>query len=211
MKYIIDKLKNKSRGFTLFVSLIVASLLLAIGFSIGNILIKQLILTQSGNGTQVAFYAADSAAECALYWDRKDAEGVTLADSPFGTSTIEDLRLVCGSGTAVDGGGLVYGFTKVCDDDLCGAYATAATSSFYIDYRDPNDSKYLACAHVTVYKKFYPDSGLEDTVIDSRGYNTDLIEDVTGDGYNYGSGIASVAHCNLERPRIVERGLYLTY
>ncbi len=202
--------KEKNKAFTLFVSLLVASLLLAIGFSIGNILIKQLILTQTGSGTQIAFYAADSASECTLFWDRKDSGGITLTESPFGTSTIAGLRLVCGSGTAADGGGLIYGLTKTCDDGLCGALATAATSSFFIDYRDPKDPKYLACAHVTVFKRFDITTGGEETTIDSRGYNTDLIVDESGVGYTYGSTITT-ARCNLERQRVVERGLYLTY
>ncbi len=202
--------KEKNRAFTLFVSLLVASLLLAIGFSIGNILIKQLILTQTGSGTQIAFYTADSASECTLFWDRKDADGITQADSPFGTSTISDLRLICGSSASADGGGLVYGFTKTCDDGLCGVLATAATSSFFIDYHDPKDPKYLACAHVTVFKKFNVSAGTEETTIDSRGYNTDLIVEEGGGGY-VGGSTASSARCNLERPRVVERGLYLTY
>lgn len=203
--------KNHNKAFTLFVSLLVASLLLAIGFSIGNILIKQLILTQTGSGTQIAFYAADSAAECALFWDRKNASGITLTDSPFGTSTISDLRLICGSGNAVDGGGLVYGFSKTCDDNLCGASATAATSTFFVDYRDSKDPRYLACAQVTVFKKFDLVTGGEETIIDSRGYNTDLIVEESGLGYGYGGGAVSTARCNLERPRVVERGLYLNY
>jgi hypothetical protein len=212
----LRRIKKESRAFTLFVSLIVASLLLAIGFSIGNILIKQLILTQNGSGTQIAFYAADSASECALFWDRKDAEGFTLADSPFGTSSVETtpggtgITLVCGTGGPT-GGGIVYGFTKVCDDGLCGAGAVAATSSFYIDYKDPKDVKYLACAYVKVYKKFDIANGTEETTIDARGYNTDLVVDTSGGGYGYPADSTQTARCNLERPRTVERGLYLTY
>jgi hypothetical protein len=211
--------KDKSKAFTLFVSLLVSSLLLAIGFSIGNILIKQLVLTQTGSGTQVAFYAADSAAECALFWDRKDSDGITLSDSPFGTSTSIDpnvpngIRFICGSGDTTTGGGIVYAGTKTCDDSLCGALATAATTTFFIGYQDPQDPKYLACAHVIVFKKFDVATGEEETTIDSRGYNTDLIVEDSGTGYGYyvGGGITTAARCNLERPRVVERGLYLTY
>lgn len=208
----IEKMKGKNRAFTLFVSLLVASLLLAIGFSVGNILLKQLLLSSSGSGTQVAFYAADSAAECTLFWDRKDTSGYTLSESPFGTTTPTDLRLICGAGSAADGGGLVYGFNKVCDDGLCGPGATQATSTFYIDFRDPDDAKYMACAFVTVGKRFDPATGAESTVIDARGYNTDLLSDGSG-GYGYGYGTAGTGgtSCNLERPRVVERGLLLTF
>ncbi len=211
VKAYAEKIKGKNRAFTLFVSLLVSSLLLAIGFSVGNILIKQLLLSSSGSGTQVAFYAADSAAECTLFWDRKDASGFTISESPFGTTTPPDLHLVCGSGSTGDGGGEVYGFSKVCDDSLCGPSATEATSTFYIDFRDPDDSSYRACAYVTVGKRFDPATGAESTSIDSRGYNTDLIAGGTGGyGYGYGGGAGS-SGCNLERPRVVERGLLLTF
>lgn len=206
-------LKQKNRAFTLFVSLLVAALMLAIGFSIGNIIIKQLVLSSSGGGSQIGFYAADSGSECALYWDRKDGDGLSVAESPFSpiaTSTDELLRIVCGAGADVDGGGLVYGLTKICDTDLCGPMSTHATTSFYIDLRDRLDPSYRACSHVIVSKSYDPLTGAEDTVIDSRGYNTDLIIDTGGGSYSY-NFLNPGVRCNLSRPRVVERGLLLTY
>lgn len=206
---------KQNKAFTLFVSLIVAALMLAIGFSIGNIIIKQLLLSSTGGGSQVGFYAADAASECALFWDRKNGDGFSLGDSPFSpvsTSTLESLNIVCGAGSTVDGGGVVYGMQKVCNTAACGeAMSEYATTTFYIDYRDSLDSKYLACAFVTIAKKYDAASGAEETTIDSRGYNTDLVIDAgTVGSYGYG-GTAESAHCNLNRPRIVERGLLLTY
>jgi len=210
MKKLLATYKEKNKAFTLFVSLIVSALVLAIGLSIGTIILKQLILSSSSSGSIVAFYAADSAAECALFWDRKDSQGFTIADSPFGTSTISDLRLVCGTGSDIDAGGLVYGFQKVCDDGVCGPSALAATSTFYIDFRDPADPVYRGCAFVTVGKSYNSVTGLEDTVIQTRGYNTDLLIQSGFGGYTYDYTNPDVK-CNLERPRVVERGLLLTY
>ena len=215
MTRFINKLKEKNKAFTLFVSLIVASLLLAVGFSIGNILIKQLTLASSGSGSLIAFYAADSAAECAMYWDRKNSLGVTVADSPFSTSTISDIRIVCGKGTAADdedivGEGLVYGFTKVCDDGICGAGALAATSTFYVDTSDPTDSSSRSCAFVTVAKKYNPSTGIEDTAIDARGYNSELVIDRGAAGYSK-DYLNPFVSCNLSRPKTVERGIFINY
>lgn len=57
------------QGFTLLLAALVASITLALGTSIFGIVQKELILSSIGRDSQHAFYAADSGAECALYWD----------------------------------------------------------------------------------------------------------------------------------------------
>lgn len=181
---------KKDRGFTLFIALIVTSILLMVGFSIGNIILKQIQLSTAGRESQIAFYAADSAGECALYLDRKDSDGNSVIDIAFGTSTdlaaVEALSLKCGSGT--DGAGAIKVESKIIDGDN-------ATTTFYVDYRDVSggETGYDSCAKVTVGR-----SG-NNTVIDSRGYNTSYNPDV-------GSG-----QCDISNPRTVERGLLLLY
>src|SRR5581483_9987816 len=69
-----------NKGFAMLFAVLVASLLLAIGISIFNLTVKELILSSSGRESQFAFYAADTGAECAIYWDFK---GVDI----FATST----------------------------------------------------------------------------------------------------------------------------
>ncbi|TSC86137.1 MAG: hypothetical protein G01um10148_643 [Parcubacteria group bacterium Gr01-1014_8] len=61
--------KEKSRGFTLLLSALIASLSLALGLAIVTIARKSVILSSIGRDSQFAFYAADTGAECALYWD----------------------------------------------------------------------------------------------------------------------------------------------
>ena len=67
------------RGFTILLAALVASLVLSLGISVFSIAQKQLILSSTGRDSQYAFYAADTAAECALYWD--------VRHDFFGTST----------------------------------------------------------------------------------------------------------------------------
>lgn len=62
------KNKNK-RGFTLLLATLIASLLLLLGASMFGLVRKQVLLSSLGRDSQFAFYAADTAAECALYWD----------------------------------------------------------------------------------------------------------------------------------------------
>ncbi|HJL55715.1 MAG: hypothetical protein QGH85_00950 [Candidatus Pacebacteria bacterium] len=95
-----DELKiKKKKGFALLYSVLIASVLLAIGLAIFNITIKELLLSSLGRDSQFAFYAADTGAECALYWDF--VGGAFASSSP---SSIE-----C-AGTIIDGmGGKPYG------------------------------------------------------------------------------------------------------
>lgn len=63
--------KHSSAGFVLLIAILVAGVLLSIGLAIFNIAMKELLLSSSGRDSQFAFYAADSGAECALYWEQK--------------------------------------------------------------------------------------------------------------------------------------------
>lgn len=186
-------------GFTLFVAVLVASLVLAIGFSISNIVLKQLAISGSGGGSLVAFYAADSAVECAVYWDRKDQNGDLWDDAGvFATSTPPGFipgNMRCGSD------GEVYAFKKTCDNSptTCDSASVAATTTFAVGFNDPDDTRYLACAHVLVSRWNDVVTGEQRTSIVTRGYNTDLIP--TGPD----------PKCNLDRHRVVERGLLQTY
>ena len=59
------------RGFTLVISLILTTVVLSVGMALTDIAVKQLQLSSSARNSQIAFYNADSALECALYYDQK--------------------------------------------------------------------------------------------------------------------------------------------
>lgn len=70
--------RSGERGFTLLLASLVSSVVLTLGISIFQIAYKQVILSSTGRDSQFAFYAADTGAECALYWDfRHDYFGTT--------------------------------------------------------------------------------------------------------------------------------------
>ncbi len=50
---------------------LVASLLSALGLAMFGIAQKEVVLSALGRDSQLAFYAADTGAECALFWDFK--------------------------------------------------------------------------------------------------------------------------------------------
>lgn len=61
----------KNRGMTLFISVVVMSILLLISLTVMNITIKSSLFANLGRESQYAFYAASAGVECALYWDSK--------------------------------------------------------------------------------------------------------------------------------------------
>ena len=63
--------KKEGSGFALLFAVLASSLLISIGISIFNISLKELQIATSEQASQSAYYAADSAEECALYWDIK--------------------------------------------------------------------------------------------------------------------------------------------
>lgn len=180
--------KTTQKGFTLFVSLIVTSILLAVGFSIGNIILKQLSLSSSGRESQIAFFAADSGAECALYWDRKDSNGLSSLDSVFATtSNAQHVTDVVKCGAGFDNLGTISNVAF-----FNGLDNLTATTTFYVNFNSRTDANYRACAKVTVAKNG------PFTVIESRGYNSSMKGDTLGT-------------CDVSAPRTVERGLRLNY
>lgn len=76
--------RESERGFTILLAALVASLTLALGISVFTIAQKQLVLSSIGRNSQYAFYAADTAAECALYHEmRHNAFDITAPITPI--------------------------------------------------------------------------------------------------------------------------------
>lgn len=148
-----------TRGFTLLLAALVASIVLALGSSIFGIARKQVTLSSLGRDSQFAFYAADTGAECALYWDiRSDAFGATPPAIPPSCAG-SDL-----GETVTEGDRTAPPYTIEFDLDLfLDADGTAGTF---------DDDGY--CARVSVEKN----TSNPYTVIRSHGYSTpcDAIE-----------------------------------
>ncbi len=75
------KRSNPQSGFTLLLAALISSIVLALAASIFQIASKELALSGLGRDSQFAFYAADQAAECALYWDLRFGYFATSAPS----------------------------------------------------------------------------------------------------------------------------------
>jgi Tfp pilus assembly protein PilX len=60
------------RGFTLLIAVILASVTLALALALLDVAYKQITLAFAAKHSHYAFAAADTALECALYYDQKD-------------------------------------------------------------------------------------------------------------------------------------------
>lgn len=193
-----DTLLHKERttaqtkgGFALLISVLIASVVLAVGLSISNVTLKQYIFSNIGRESEIAFYAADAGMECALYWDTSDrAETIKSGKHPFdiGNSTDNDLKITCMN--QIDLVPTILGSQIDSGDPV----------TFKLDISSTNKT---VCTQVTV-TKYQSDSGavpMPDgkscpqgatcTQIESRGYNRPCT--------------------NLDDPRTVERALRANY
>jgi hypothetical protein len=59
---------SSSTGFALLYAVLLVSVVLTVGLGLSSILRKQIILSSTGAASQQAYYAANTAKECALHW-----------------------------------------------------------------------------------------------------------------------------------------------
>jgi len=142
------KLAVRSRGFTLLLAALVASIALSLGTSIYEIAQREVALSSIGRDSQFAFYAADTAAECALYWDNRF--------NYFSTSTPSTSASCDGQTLSISG--------------RSNSYVPTSTMTFEISlFTDTISGGY--CADVSVQKGIDQSTGAVRTLITANGYS----------------------------------------
>lgn len=149
---------QEKKGFILLMSILVASVILAMSLGIYALSIKDLVLAGYLRDSAVAFGAADKGIECALYWDRSAPQD-GLPYTIFTTST-QYVALnyavlpppICDT-TRLD---TLPTWSSVNTPD-----PTTGTTNFTLTFPDNT------CADLSIFKE----SNATTTVI-SNGYNT---------------------------------------
>ncbi|HMP67535.1 MAG TPA: hypothetical protein PKA60_02190 [Candidatus Paceibacterota bacterium] len=182
--------ENKKEGFTLLFAVLVSVLILAVGSTIINLAIKQIIISGSARESQYAFYASNTGIECAIYWDlnqyfvldEDDTDGVIRQIFPpagggySGISPTNEQYVNCAGINLYDG----IGEDKKYMNDGNGV------TTFWLDFSETEGVDLPYCAYVVVTKNIVGGAQARvSTVIDSYGYNT----------------------CDENNPRRIERGL----
>lgn len=111
-------------GIAIYIAVIITATLILVSFSILSLALKQISISGAGRDSQDAFYAADSGAECALFWDVHNP--VNPAQSAFDPLSIQ---------------------TITCNNISIPVIHTVATSTFTMLFTPD-----LFCAKVTVVK-----------------------------------------------------------
>jgi len=90
-------MKTSPKGFTLLVAVILSTVVLTVGLSLLDHVYKQNVISSTVRQSEIAFYNADSAMECALYFDQKFNYFDFLNPTPL---SVNDCH---GMGTTVGG------------------------------------------------------------------------------------------------------------
>ncbi len=178
-----NKKINRQKGITLVIAITVMTLLLSISLSISNIVLRQIRITNINNASKPAFFVADSAVECAFYYDTKPTGGsnsTTDTNSDFATAVFGSSDDQYAIDTISCENKAPLGLTKTFDTN-----SQVMTTKFDVDYGD-------MCAQVEVIKSDVS------TKIVSRGYNT-------------GATLIGCDLSDIDKRRLVERGLTITY
>ena len=179
---------TKSMGIALVISVIIVSIVLAVGIGVSNIVSTEISLSNTGRQSQFAFYAADVGVDCAIYWDTAH-QG--LSQSAFATSTPSGQNTLA---NACAGDTLTVGGTASCVNSLDGSGISSAcgsgdkkagVSTFILTFDNGS------CSKVTVIKR--QDQLVAPTAIETF---------IHADGFS--------AACNSTSPRVFQRSLETT-
>ena len=156
-------MKKSTKGFTIFFAALVGSLALAVGIAIYDLLVREIALSQIASQSQYAVYAADTGAECALYWDfhytDSDQSAFATSSDYVSGGTGAGGNVLC-NGQNIFAGALPISIAAAVSD----VTSNSAKTTFYVSMgTDPTDPY----AMVEVSKNGNPSQ----TTIISHGYN----------------------------------------
>lgn len=174
------------RGFTIFFAMLVASLALSVGLAIYDLTVREIDLSFTATQSQYAIFAADSGAECAIYWDTHYTGSSGGSNSAFATSTFytgagTSAGLTCSGTSDTDastgqdvtlqgpptmdtGSGRYYNASCTTSAWCKETGGSVATTTFMVTFPSQQYCAVVQVAKVTV-------SGVLYTTVTSRGYN----------------------------------------
>lgn len=188
------KYKNQKKGIALVIAITVTTLLLSISLSISNIVLRQIRITSVNNQSKSAFFAADSAIECATYYDTVEILVPDIINPLiFININKEDFTKSVFGRSDID-------FTK--NKIRCGNFLTGAPLDLQKDISNPDKI-------ITTFDIAYD----TDMCASVEVIRTEVETTITARGYNVGVNEAGT-ECdltNLDKKRVVERGLTVKY
>lgn len=179
--------KTRSSGVAVLFAVLVAVILVSIGATIVSIALRQTILSSTGRESQVAFYVASTAIECARYWDVNGLDTNDGIQYVFPNSASSPTQTFIENGNRDD---ITCDEFKIITDPRSNWVQVEENTAFDIFINNSQTGQEY-CASVEVLKSYNSAEEKNETVIRSRGYN--------------------VATCSPTSARAVERGLEMYY
>ena len=174
-KIIIKKTKSNS-GFVMLFAVLLASFLVTLGVSIISISLKEIQMATAARDSQIAYYVADSARECLLYWDVKMGvfptclggnDGCNINSIP--PSGVQRLKpdVICNGNTP---------FTLSFEESNSGLTytATSTTNTSAPFFQASSTLASAPVADVIITKNFIPNFSSIVTTIKAYGHNTSI-------------------------------------
>jgi hypothetical protein len=131
--------KKNNRGFALIVAVILSGVAAAVTVTLTTLAYKSLVLSSTAKESQYAFYAADSALECALFWDNG-------SDKPNGIQGSAFKYAASPSPVTIHCPVTIDSATEI---TLVGSSPDSETSEYRSGWFSVNDAR---CAQIIVYK-----------------------------------------------------------
>jgi len=156
------KIKFAKSGFAILFAVLLASFLVTLGISIFSISLKEIQIATSIRDSQTAYYIADSARECALYWDVK-------VENTFPSNIICADNSECNLTPTIKCNGNLVDL-KFSLLDKTTTYTTAVIEPFF---QASTTSSSTPVANIKITKESL-DNSIR-TTIESYGYNTSIL------------------------------------
>jgi len=163
----IKKSTINKNGFAVLFAILIASFLITLGISIFTISLKEIQIVTSARDSQIAYYAADSARECALYWDVKQGAFPACLNNDCSWNTEEEASKivpVCNGKEYTD-----LTLTRVSNT------LTYSLEKYVDFFQFSLDSSSTPIADISIYKTYNPDTKNIVTTIKAYGHNTSIL------------------------------------
>ena len=147
----------KNGGFLLLFAVLLASVILAVALSISDTALKEISLSSSAKESNYAFLAADTGAECALYFDRSGS-------AVFDTTQVQNYQSYL---STLSPAPQCAGYSNGLPITASSPSAKVFDFDFYVPFLGPDNK---SCSLVTVKKD--ESTTPTTTTIRSLGYNT---------------------------------------
>lgn len=167
-------IKKSNKGFVLLYALLVASIVLVIGLTLSNIILKQLIISSISREMNAAYYASNAGRECIRFMSAAQGAANSIVDSvdpSIGAGLLSGVQISCSDvGNALIDASPTYEWTN---DLPVVPFVDNQLFYTYTDGNTPNNRK--ACAEIDVGPFNQKDSGenFDFGVVWSRGYNAE--------------------------------------